>query len=158
MKDSLLNKLEDLCARHEELAREMADPSVIEDQPRFRAYSREYAQLEEVTQDFSRYRKLHRELEGIQDLLEEGDPDMREMAEADRKRLQEEMETLEQKLHKHLLPQDPMDQRSVFLEIRAGTGGDEAALFAGDLFRMYTRYAEKQGWQVQILSASEGEH
>jgi peptide chain release factor 1 len=158
MKQSLLDRLRSLAARHEELAREMADPAVIEDQPLFRRYSQEYAQLEQVTAAYRRYRELCDERAGLEALLEEPDEEVRALAEEDRDRLDGEIEALEQRLRAHLLPRDPMDARNAFLEIRAGTGGNEAALFAGDLFRMYARYAEKRGWRVEILSASEGEH
>ena len=109
-------------------------------------------------QAFSAFRKVQADLESAQALLKDSDPDMREMAEEEVAQAKEQLIELEATLQRMLLPKDPNDGRNVFLEVRAGTGGDEAAIFSGDLFRMYSRYAEKQGWRVEVLSASEGEH
>ena len=127
-------------------------------QTQFRAYSKEYAEIEPVIATFRELRKVQGDLEGAQALLKESDPDLREMAEEEVAQAKEALVILEDKLQRMLLPKDPNDGRNVYLEVRAGTGGDEAAIFSGDLFRMYSRYAEKQGWRVEVLSANEGEH
>ncbi len=158
MKASLINKLDLLQDRFEELTALLGDAEVISNQPQFRAYSKEYAEIEPVYQAFSAFRKVQSDLEGAQALLKDSDPDMREMAEEEVAEAKEQLIELEARLQRMLLPKDPNDGRNVFLEVRAGTGGDEAAIFSGDLFRMYSRYAEKQGWRVEVLSASEGEH
>jgi peptide chain release factor 1 len=158
MKQSLLNKLEILSARHEEIAALLADIEIINDQPKFRSLSMEYAQLEDVVSNFSAYQQAQQALEAAQEILADEDEEMRELAEQEVADSSRQIDRLETELQKLLLPKDPNDSANVFLEIRAGTGGDEAALFAGDLFRMYSRYAESQHWQLEILNSSEGEH
>ena len=158
MKASLLNKLDNLSDRFEELTALLGDAEVIAKQTQFRAYSKEYAEIEPVIATFRELRKVQGDLEGAQALLKDSDPDLREMAELEVDHAKEALVGLEDKLQRMLLPKDPNDGRNVYLEIRAGTGGDEAAIFSGDLFRMYSRYAEKQGWRVEVLSANEGEH
>lgn len=158
MKASLLNKLDNLSDRFEELTALLGDAEVIAKQTQFRAYSKEYAEIEPVIATFRELRKVQGDLEGAQALLKDSDPDLREMAELEVDQAKESLVGLEDKLQRMLLPKDPNDGRNVYLEIRAGTGGDEAAIFSGDLFRMYSRYAEKQGWRVEVLSANEGEH
>ncbi|MCY1205944.1 Peptide chain release factor RF1 [compost metagenome] len=158
MKASLLNKLDLLQDRYEELTALLGDAEVISDQGKFRAYSKEFAEVEPVILAFREFRKVQGDLEGAQALLKDSDPDLREMAEEEVAQAREQLAELEDRLQRMLLPKDPNDGRNVFLEIRAGTGGDEAAIFSGDLFRMYSRYAERQGWRVEILSESEGEH
>jgi len=158
MKASLLNKLEILQDRFEELTALLGDAEVISDQTRFRAYSREYAEVEPVYTAYKEWRKVQDDLEGAQALLKDADPDLREMAVEEVREAKEQLLGLESNLQRMLLPKDPNDGRNVFLEIRAGTGGDEAAIFSGDLFRMYSRYAEKRGWRLEILSENEGEH
>lgn len=158
MKPSLLNKLATLQDRFEELTALLGDAEVIANQPQFRAYSREYAEVEPVVQAYRQLCKVQDELAGAQALLKDSDPDLRAMAEEEVEQAKASLEELEDRLQRMLLPRDPNDGRNVYLEIRAGTGGDEAAIFSGDLFRMYSRYAERQGWRVEILSASEGEH
>lgn len=158
MKASLLNKLEILQDRFEELTALLGDAEVISDQTRFRAYSREYAEVEPVYAAYKEWRKVQDDLEGAQALLKDADPDLREMAVEEVRAAKEQLVELESNLQRMLLPKDPNDGRNVFLEIRAGTGGDEAAIFSGDLFRMYSRYAEKRGWRLEILSENEGEH
>ncbi|MFT0625250.1 peptide chain release factor 1 [Ectopseudomonas guguanensis] len=158
MKASLLNKLDNLSDRFEELTALLGDAEVIAKQTQFRAYSKEYAEIEPVIATFRELRKVQGDLEGAQALLKESDPDLREMAEEEVAQAKEALVILEDKLQRMLLPKDPNDGRNVYLEVRAGTGGDEAAIFSGDLFRMYSRYAEKQGWRVEVLSANEGEH
>ncbi|MDH0303177.1 MULTISPECIES: peptide chain release factor 1 [unclassified Pseudomonas] len=158
MKASLLNKLDTLQDRFEELTALLGDAEVISDQTRFRAYSREYAEVEPVIGAYKEWRKVQDDLEGAQALLKDADPDLREMAVEEVREAKEQLLGLESQLQRMLLPKDPNDGRNVFLEIRAGTGGDEAAIFSGDLFRMYSRYAEKRGWRLEILSENEGEH
>lgn len=158
MKTSLLHKLDGLQDRFEELTALLGDAEVISDQTQFRAYSKEYAELEPVSQAFIEYRKVQGDLEGAQALLKDSDPDLREMAEEEVTSAKARLQELEDELQRMMLPRDPNDGRNVFLEIRAGTGGDEAAIFAGDLFRMYSRYAERQGWRLEVLSENEGEH
>ena len=158
MKASLLNKLDNLSDRFEELTALLGDAEVIAKQSQFRAYSKEYAEIEPVIATFRELRKVQGDLESAQALLKDSDPDLREMAEEEVAQAKEALTALEDKLQRMLLPKDPNDGRNVYLEVRAGTGGDEAAIFSGDLFRMYSRYAEKQGWRVEVLSCNEGEH
>jgi len=158
MKASIQHRLESLCERYEELAALLSDAEVISDQTRFRDYSREYAELEPLAQSFSRWQQAVSDQASAEQMLQEDDAEMREMAREEIDSARERIEQLEAELQILLLPKDPNDQRNVFLEVRAGTGGDEAAIFAGDLFRMYSRYAERKGWRVEVISASEGEH
>ena len=158
MKESLLNKLETLCARHEEIAGLLSDIAVINDQNRFRSLSMEYAQLEDVVKNFNEFQQAREALGSAREMLDEDDAEMRELAEEEIAVNSSRLENLEVELQKLLLPKDPADNANVYLEIRAGTGGDEAAIFAGDLFRMYSRYAESQRWQLEVLNSSEGEH
>ncbi|MCG5511645.1 peptide chain release factor 1 [Ectothiorhodospira shaposhnikovii] len=158
MKDSIRRKLEDIADRFEELSGLLADPQVIGDQDRFRRYSMEYSQLEPVVQSWKAYAAALDELEAARQMARDPDPDLRAMAEEEIPAVSSRLESLELDLQRHLIPKDPHDENNTFLEIRAGTGGDEAAIFAGDLFRMYSRYAETRGWQVELLSESEGEH
>ena len=158
MKASLINKLDLLHDRFEEVTALLGDAEVITNQTQFRAYSKEYAEIEPVIMAFREFRKVQADLDGALALLKDSDPDMREMAEEEVDTARARLVELEDSLQRMLLPKDPNDGRNVFLEVRAGTGGDEAAIFAGDLFRMYSRYAEKQGWRVEVLSANEGEH
>ena len=158
MKASLLNRLDTLRERFEELSALLSDAEVISDQNRFRAYSREYAELEPTVQCYGQWLKTNADLEEARSLLKDSDPDIRAMAEDDADSCSTALASLEAELNLLLLPKDPDDERSVFLEIRAGTGGDEAAIFAGNLFRMYSRYAERHGWRVEILSENPGEH
>ncbi len=158
MKSSLIAKLEQMVERREEVARELGDPVVIGDADRFRRLSQEYAQLGPVVESYAAWREVGSSLEGLEQMRTDPDPELRGMAEDELPQLQARLEALQEELQTHLVPRDPLDGNNVFLEIRAGTGGDEAAIFAGDLFRMYSRYAELQGWQVEVLSANEGEH
>lgn len=156
MKSSIIRKLETLQERHEELQALLADATTLADQERFRSLSREYARLTEVTRCFSQWRQVQQDMETAHSLL--NDAEMAEMAEEELAQAKAQSESLARNLQILLLPQEPDDGRSAFLEVRAGTGGDEAALFAGDLFRMYSRYAESRSWQVEVISASAGEH
>ena len=158
MKDSIRLKLENLQERHEEVGALLSSADVINDQNQFRELSMEYSQLEPVTQSFSAYQTAVDDLQSAQEMMKDSDADMREMAVEELKDAKQRIETLEAELQKLLLPKDPNDNSNIFLEIRAGTGGDEAAIFAGDLFRMYSRYAEIQRWQIEVLSENQGEH
>lgn len=158
MKSSIDHKLQALTERHAEIAALLADPQTIQAQDRFRQLSIEYAQLEPVVSDYRRFHAALADLDAARGLLEEPDPAMREMAREEISAADVRVKALEQRLKIHLVPTDPYDTGNCFLEIRAGTGGDEAALFAGDLYRMYLRYAESRGWRVEILSEHEGEH
>jgi peptide chain release factor 1 len=158
MKASLLTKLETLADRHEEVSALLGDSETISDQNRFRELSQEYAELEAVVKCFADYSRIAADLEEARLILEDADPDLREMAEEELAEGGERLAELELELQTLLLPKDPRDSHNVFLEIRAGTGGDEAAIFSGDLFRMYSRYAENMGWKVEVLSERPGEH
>jgi len=158
VKESILNKLHNLLDRHEEISGLLADPGVIGDQNQFRGLSQEYAQLEPVVNCFLSYNSAKADLDAAEEMLKDDDADVREMAKEEKKEAAENIETLELELQKLLLPKDPHDDSNIFLEIRAGTGGDEAAIFAGDLFRMYSRFAELKRWQIEILSQNIGEH
>ena len=158
MKESLRSKLTELVERHEEVARLLGDAATIADKDRFRDLSKEYARLDEVARDFNAYRALERDIAAAEELRASSDADLKALAEDELKSLTERRAELEHRLLLHLVPKDPDDDANLFLEVRAGTGGDEAAIFAGDLFRMYSRYAERQGWTVEVLSANPGEH
>lgn len=158
MKQSIHNKLETLSDRHEEVGAMLSDSEIINDQNRYRDLSREYAELETVVQCFKQYQRVEDDLAEARLMLDDGDADLREMAEEELASGEEQRQSLELQLQTLLLPRDPNDSNNVFLEIRAGTGGDEAAIFSGDLFRMYSRYAEAHKWQVEIISERPGEH
>ncbi|WP_416885360.1 peptide chain release factor 1 [Marinospirillum sp.] len=157
MKTSLLERLEKLAERFEELSALLSDPEVLGQQDKFRQFSIEYAELEPLIQAYQQRQALLVEQEEAELMRQDSDADMRAMAEEEIERVQAALPALEAEIQRLLLPRDPNDSRNVYLEVRAGTGGDEAALFAGDLFRMYSRYAEQQGWQVEVISASHGE-
>jgi peptide chain release factor 1 len=154
---SILNKLEEVADRFREVEGLLSDPTVMNDQARYRSLTKEHADLIDVVNGYNRYCRIREEVAGSEELLKDADQDVREMASADVAELETEQAALEEQLKVMLLPKDPNDARNVILEVRAGTGGDEAALFAGDLFRMYTRYAENQGWKVELLSSAESE-
>ena len=158
MKDSIRLKLENLSERFEEISMLLSQAEVIGNQKMFRELSQEYAQLEPVITSLNAYSKAANNLAAANEMLKDSDPEIRELAQQELKDAKEQVERLEGELQKKLLPTDPHDNSNIFLEIRAGTGGDEAAIFAGDLFRMYSRYAENQRWQVEILSEHQGEH
>jgi peptide chain release factor 1 len=153
---NLLRKLESLAERHEEVGRMLSDPAVIASNTRFRELSQEYAQLDPVVAGLSAYKQAKCDFTDAEKWLV--DPEMQDLAEAEIPLLKEQIERLENSLGLLLIPKDPRDEANLYLEIRAGTGGDEAAIFAGDLYRMYARYAEKKRWQFEILSANPGEH
>ncbi len=158
MKDSIIHKLETVKERHEEISAELADPNVINNQNEFTKLSKEYAQLEPIVTKFTEYLSTMDDLSSAKELASDKDEDLRTMALEEIKTTEQQIEQLEQELQSLLLPKDPHDESNVFLEIRAGTGGDEAAIFAGDLFRMYSRYAENKRWKVEIMNQSEGDH
>jgi peptide chain release factor 1 len=158
MKASLLSKLEALTDRHEEVSALLSDSQTIADQKKFRDLSREFSELEPVVACYALYHRAISDREEAQLMLNDADADVREMAREEIESGAEQLAALEKELQTLLLPRDPLDSHNVFLEIRAGTGGDEAAIFSGDLFRMYSRYAETQGWKVEVLSERPGEH
>ena len=153
----MLEKLDRLQDRHVEVGALLSDPEVIGDQNRFVELSREYAELEPVITCYTQYRQVTDDHDEAKHLLKDADTEIREMAQEELKNTEVQLQQLSVELQTLLLPKDPNDQKNVFLEIRAGTGGDEAAIFAGDLFRMYSRYAELRGWQVEIMSESASE-
>lgn len=158
MKESVVIKLENLVERFAEVQALLSDPGVIGDQDKFRSLSKEFSQLEDVVAGFNAYKQAEEDLASAEEMMAEDDAEMREMAQEEMKAAKQEIERLEAELQILLLPRDPNDDRNCFLEIRAGAGGDEAAIFAGDLFRMYSRYAEAKGWRLEMISANEGEH
>ena len=158
MKASMQLKLESLAERFAEVTALLSEQEVIADQNRFRELSMEYSQLEPLSKTWQAYQQAKSSHVDAQAMLKEDDQEIREMAQLEISELDEKIEQAEAELQKHLIPKDPHDTANVFLEIRAGTGGDEAALFAGTLFRMYNRYADNNRWQVEILSQSDGEH
>ena len=155
---TLAAKLDRLIDRHEEISSLLSDPEVVGDRNRYTALMKEFAELEPVLAAYSALRNATSELEESEALLDDDDPELRELAQEEAEAHQAEAERAMGELKRLLLPKDPDDALDIFLEIRAGTGGDEAALFAGDLFRMYGRYAEERGWQLQKLSERPGEH
>lgn len=158
MKESIARRLDQLVERHEEISALLADPATIGDQKPFRDLSREYAEIEPVVETYREYRQVREDMAEAESLQCDGDPAMREMAEEELAQGRERLEALEASLQTLMLPRDPNERNNAYLEIRAGAGGDEAALFAGDLFRMYSRYAENRGWRVSVLSKSAGDH
>ena len=151
----MFHNLEDVVDRFREVEGLLSDSKVLADQPRYRDLTREHSELADVVAVYNHYKQLLSEIEGNRELLQDSDPEMKEMAREELPVLEEEQQQLEQQLKLLLLPKDANDARNIIIEIRAGTGGDEAALFAADLFRMYSRYADSQKWKVEILSISE---
>ncbi|KTD80494.1 peptide chain release factor 1 [Legionella waltersii] len=158
MKKSLELKLEQMHERYQEVGRLLSEPSVIADQNQFKSLSKEYAQLEPVAQCYEEYLNAKENLRSLEELIQGNDKELASMAQEELQDAQKQIEELDETLQWHLIPKDPDDERNIYLEVRAGTGGDEAAIFAGDLYRMYSRYAENQGWQIELISASHGEH
>lgn len=158
MKKSIEEKLAGLVDRFEELAALLSDADTIADQDKFRAFSKEYAEIEPVVQTFREFAQVNDDANEARAMLDDSDKDMREMAEEELAQAQEKSAEIEQSLERLLLPRDPNDSNNVFLEVRAGTGGDEAAIFAGDLFRMYSRYADSQRWKIEVVSERAGDH
>lgn len=156
--ETMLAKLAGLNDRYDEVSGLLSDPDVMGDRDRFTALSKEFAELEPVVQCYREVEKLEQELAASQGMLDEDDAEMRAMVEDDIRDTMERIEALSGELQTLLLPRDPNDRSNVFLEIRAGTGGDEAAIFSGDLLRMYSKYAEAKGWRMEILNERPGEH
>jgi peptide chain release factor 1 len=157
MENSVLVQLRRLRERYDELNAEMSEPSVAADYERASKLAMERAEIADVVELFDRYSQLESEIESAQSLLDEGDQEMRELAEDELREAQDAIVEVERELRLALLPRDPRDERNVIMEIRAGAGGEEAALFAGDLYRMYVRYAERHRWKTEVLSVSESE-
>lgn len=158
MKDSVIRKLEGLLERNEEVLALLSDAGVIADQERFRALSKEYSQLEDVVSTFKSFQQAEEDLESAKEMMEEDDAEIKEMAQEEFKIAKAAIAVLEDELQILLLPKDPNDDNNCFIEIRAGAGGDEAAIFAGDLFRMYSKYVEGKRWQLEVMNTNEGEH
>ena len=154
LKKELVERLDRLAERYAEIERELSRPEVIRDLSRYRELSREHKELSEIYETYREYRKVLEELREARSLLRSPDQEIRQLAEEEVQRLQERVERLENRLKILLVPKDPNDSRNVILEIRAGTGGEEAALFAADLFRMYQKYAEEKGWKVTVLHSN----
>jgi peptide chain release factor 1 len=156
--DSLFDKLDTAVARFEEIGLEMSDPAVVGDQSRYRTLARERSQLEPIISEYLRFKRLRSDRAGHKDIIaNEADPELVEMARSELDEIEAAIEASEADLKVLLIPKDPNDSRDIILEVRAGTGGEEAALFAGDLYRMYSRYAELKGWKQEVISLSEAE-
>ena len=158
MKDTIKNKLEMLNDRFDELEALLSDAEIIADQNRFRDLSKEYSELEDVVKSYNHYVQVTANLNEAMEMQKDADPDIRAMADEEISGSKDELQELELVLQKLLLPKDSKDSCNVFLEIRAGTGGDEAAIFSGDLFRMYSRFCENQGWKTELITERQGEH
>lgn len=158
MNPRIRQKLDEMSERLQEVQLLLVQPETMSDGGRFRDLSREHSQLDELAQDYAEYQRLESDLLAARDMAECERGEMREMAQAEIAEIEQHLTALGDTLAQSLVPADPRDERSLFLEVRAGTGGDEAAIFAGDLFRMYQRYAETRGWRVEVLSQSQGEH
>ena len=158
LSQTIVGKLQELHNRHEEIAYLLSDLETMNDRDRFTSLSKEYAELEPVVSNYKHHQLINNELFEAKNLLQDSDLELRELAAEDIEVLQRKIEKVEIDLKKLLLPKDPNDTANIFLEIRAGTGGDEAAIFSGDLFRMYSRYAENNRWRIEILSERTGEH
>ena len=155
---SMITKLADLTDRFEEVSALLSDSETMSDRDKFTALSKEFAEIEPVVLCYQRVNKLNDDLEESSALLDDDDADLRELAEQEIAETKTQLEALNQQLQTLLLPKDPNDKSNVFLEIRAGTGGDEAAIFSGDLFRMYSKFAEAKGWRIEIMNERPGEH
>jgi peptide chain release factor 1 len=158
MKPGLHDKLQQAASRHEEVGLLLSQPEVFSDQNRFRELSREYAQLEPLIESWRKWLATNEVIIETRQMLDDADNDLREMAGDELQEAGRRLELLEKNIRFLLLPKDPNDERNIFLEIRAGTGGDEAGIFAGDLFRMYQKYAENRGWSLEVLNQNQGEH
>jgi len=157
MNKTVYQKLEGLVERFEEVQALLSDPETISDQEKFIALSKEFSQLEIVTTAFKAYQEAENDFSEAESMLKDEDPDMREMGQEEFKNSKKALENLDEELQILLLPKDPNDANNCFVEIRAGAGGDEAAIFTGDLFRMYSRYAEKQGWKIEVMNSNNSE-
>jgi peptide chain release factor 1 len=157
MNKSVYQKLEVLVERLEEVQALLSDPETMSNQEKFIGLSKEFSQLESVTSVFKSFQEAQEDFATAEEMLKDDDPDMREMAQEEFKAAKKAVEDLTSELQILLLPKDPNDDNNCFVEIRAGAGGDEAAIFSGDLFRMYSRYAEKQGWKIELMNTNESE-
>ncbi len=151
----MIDKLRDIELRYEYLDRILSDPDIVKDPDRYKKLSKERSELEPIIGEFRRYRSLSNELSGNKELISDSDAEMRELARGEIDRVEAQLTDSEERLKHLLIPKDPYDTKNTFIEIRAGTGGEEAALFAADLFRMYSRYADMNGWRIEVMSASE---
>ena len=158
VKDSIRLKLENLVERQEELNALLSDPATISDQNQFRKLNIELSEITPIVDNFIQYQVLDEDAQAAQSMIDEDDAEMRKMGHDELSQIKEQQEELQTQLQKLLLPKDPNDDNNIFLEIRAGTGGDEAAIFSGDLFKMYSTYAESQRWKVEVMSKNEGDH
>ena len=158
MKVSITTKLENLSERFEEIAALLSQPEVQSDQNQFRSLSQEYAQIDPIVNCYKQYQDNQDDLEAAIEITKDSDPELREMAKEEQQDAEKQKESLQHQLQILLLPKDPNDNRNIFLEVRAGTGGDEAAIFSGDLAKMYQRFAEKKGWNVEIITENRGDH
>jgi len=158
MKTSLEERLQQVSEKYEEIALLLSQPEVFSDQNRYRDLSREYAQIEPIVLSWREWQQTRTAIDDLNQMMGESDPEMRQMATEELETENERLDTLETGLQLLLLPRDQNDENNIFLEIRAGTGGDEAAIFAGDLFRMYQKYVESRGWSMEVLSQNQGEH
>ena len=152
--DIILDKLRDIEIRYRELEGLLSDPKIVSKQGLYQKYAKEHADLRELVETIRQYEKIRDQIEEYQGVLADSDEELKAIVKEEMPQLKQKQIDLEEKLNILLLPKDPNDDKNVFLEIRAGTGGDEAGLFAGDLFRMYARYAETQGWRVEVVSSS----
>ncbi|MCO4798201.1 MAG: peptide chain release factor 1 [Colwelliaceae bacterium] len=157
MNKSVYQKLEGLVERFEEVQALLSDPETISNQEKFLALSKEFKRLDEVTSVFKEYQDAESNFSTAEEMLKDDDPDMREMAQEEFKEAKKAVEEIAEQLQILLLPRDPNDDNNCFVEVRAGAGGDEAAIFTGDLYRMYSRYCEKQGWKIEVMNLSESE-
>lgn len=158
MKESINLKLQQTAVRLEEVGALLSTPEIINDQNKYRELSQEYAELDPIVGVFKAFQNAETNLQDAKEMANESDPELKAMAQEEIESAKAEIEKFENELQVLMLPIDPNDKANVFLEVRAGTGGDEAAIFAGDLFRMYCRFAEKQKWQVEVVNTNEGEH
>lgn len=158
MKASIKTKLENLSERFEEIAALLSQPEVQSEQNKFRALSQEYAQIDPIVACYAKYQENEDNLEEAIEMAKDSDPELREMGKEEQQEAEQQKQDLQHQLQVLLLPKDPNENRNIFLEIRAGTGGDEASLFSGDLAKMYQRFAEKQRWQTEIITENRGEH
>ncbi len=158
MKKSLELKLQQMLERFQEVGRLLSEASVISDQNQFKSLSKEYAQLEPIAHCYQTFLAAQENLTSLEELIASDDEELAIIAADELPQAKQQVNDLDEQLQWHLIPKDPDDERNVYLEVRAGTGGDEAAIFSGDLYRMYSRYAENQGWQIELISANHGEH
>ena len=158
MKQSIQIKLENLCERYDEIAALLSEPEIQGNQNKFRTLSQEYAQISPLVDCYKRYEQALKMLKSAKEMANDTDLELREMAKEEVSEAEDLIESMDHELQILLLPKDPNDNRNIFLEVRAGTGGDEAAIFSGDLSRMYQRYAERKGWQIEIISENQGDH